>query len=117
MLQNVNFSASVWLLIHFPLFLIKSATIGCPKSCVAKNSDQLSVLNRLTDIFAVDEFDYCVIVRYQSLTRKPEVFRAPLGPGTMYPLNPPLAGPGSTSILRTLNAIKVTITDFILELW
>ena len=35
------------------------------------------------------------MVRYQNLTRKPELFRAPLGPdpGTMYPLNPPLAGP------------------------
>ena len=35
------------------------------------------------------------MVRYQSLTRKPELFRAPLGlgPGTMYPLNPLLAGP------------------------
>ena len=34
--QNVNFGASVWLLIHFPLFLIKSATIGCSKGCVGK---------------------------------------------------------------------------------
>ena len=35
------------------------------------------------------------MVRYQNLTRKPELFRAPLGPGpgTMYPLNHPLAGP------------------------
>ena len=31
----------------------------------------------------------------QNLTRQPQLFRAPLdpGPGTMYPLNPPLAGP------------------------
>ena len=52
-------------------------------------------MNRLTDIFAVGKFDYGVMVRYQNLTRKPELFRAPLGPGpgTMYPLNPPLAGP------------------------
>ena len=28
------------------------------------------------------------MVPYQNLTRKPELFRAPLGPGTMYPLNP-----------------------------
>ena len=28
------------------------------------------------------------MVRYQKLTRKPELFRAPLGTGTMYPLNP-----------------------------
>ena len=39
------------------------------------------------------------MVRYQSLTRKPELFRAPwarapLVPSMMYPLNPPLAGPG-----------------------
>ena len=40
------------------------------------------------------------MMRYQNLTRKPELFRAPWaraplgpGPGTMYPLNPPLAGP------------------------
>ena len=38
-------------------------------------------------------------MRYQNLTRKPELFLAPWdrallgpGPGTMYPLNPPLAG-------------------------
>ena len=30
------------------------------------------------------------MVRYQNLTRKTELFRAPLGRGTMYPLNPPL---------------------------
>ena len=29
----------------------------------------------LTDIFAVGKFDYGVIVRYQNLTRKPELFR------------------------------------------
>ena len=33
------------------------------------------------------------MVRYQNLTRKPELSQAPLGPGTMYPLDPPLAGP------------------------
>ena len=55
-------------------------------------------MNRLTDIFAVGKFDYGVMVRYQNLTRKPELFRAPLGPGpgTMYPLNPPLVGPAYT---------------------
>ena len=60
-----------------------------------KNGDQLPVVNRLTDIFAVGKFDYGVMVRYQNLTQKPELFRAPLGlgPGTMYPLDPPLAGP------------------------
>ena len=30
----------------------------------------------------------------QNLTRQPQLFRAPLNPGTMYPLNPPLVGPG-----------------------
>ena len=59
-------------LIHFPLILIKSAIIGCPKGC-----DQLLVLNRLTDIFAVGKFDYGVMVRYQNLTRKHELFQAP----------------------------------------
>ena len=59
----------------------------------SKNSGHLPVLNRLTDIFAVGKFNHGVMKRYQNLTRKPELFRAPLGPGTMYPLNPPLAGP------------------------
>ena len=61
-----------------------------------KNSNQLPVLNRLVDIFAVSKFDYSVMERYQNLTRKPELFWAPLdpGPGMMYPLNPPLAGAG-----------------------
>ena len=61
----------------FLFCLIKSATIGCPKDCVAKNSDQLPVLNRLTDTFAVGKFDYDVMMRYQNLTWKPELFRAP----------------------------------------
>ena len=38
MSQNVNFGASVWLVIHFCLFLIQSATVGCPKGCVAKTA-------------------------------------------------------------------------------
>ena len=62
----------------------------------SKNSDQLPVLNRLTDIFAEGKFDYGVMVQNQNLLmRKPEFIWAPLnpGPGTMYPLNPPLAGP------------------------
>ena len=65
-----------------------------PLRLCSKNSNQLLVLNRLTDIFAVGKFDYDVMVRYQNLTWKPELFGALLGPGTMYPLNPPLAGPG-----------------------
>ena len=40
----------------------------------------------LTDIFAVGKFDYSVMVRYQNLTRKPKLFRAPIGSGAMYPL-------------------------------
>ena len=66
-----------------------------PQRLCSKNSDQLPILNWLTDIFAVDKFDYGVIVRYRNLTRKPELFRAPKaraplgpGPGTMYPLKP-----------------------------
>ena len=66
----------------------------------SKNSNQLPVVHRLTDIFAVGKFDYGVVVWYQNLTRKPELFRAPwarvpLGPvlHTMYPLNAPLASP------------------------
>ena len=66
-----------------------------PKRLCSKNSEQLPVPNRLTDIFAVGKFDQGVMVRYQNLPRKPELFWAPLGPGlgTMYPLNPPLTGP------------------------
>ena len=53
-----------------------------------------------TDIFAVGKLDYGVMVQYQNLTRKPELFRALLGPGpgTVYPLNPPLAGPGCDAL-------------------
>ena len=54
------------------------------------SSDQLLLLNRLNDIFAVGTFNYGVMVRYQNLTQKPELFRAPWaraslgpGPGTM----------------------------------
>ena len=49
----------------------------------------------MIDIFAVGKFDYGVMVRYQNLTRKPELFRAPLGPGpgTMYPPEPPSRRP------------------------
>ena len=73
-----------------------------PQRLCSKKSDQLPVLNRLTDIFAEGKFDYGVIVRYQNLTRKPELFWAPLGPGpgTMYPLNPPLAGPECLQVIK-----------------
>ena len=68
-------------------------------------------MNRLTDIFAVGKFDYGVMVRYHNLTRKPELFRAPLGPCTMYPLNPPLAGPASGSQLRLLIILSATLIN------
>ena len=54
----------------------------------SKNSDQFPVLNRPTDIFAVGKFDYGVMVQYQNLTRKPELFRAPCARA------PPRPGPG-----------------------
>ena len=68
-------------------------------------------MNRLTDIFAVGKYVYDVMVRYQNLTWKPKLFQAPWarvplgpGPGTMYPLNPPLVGSanslGNKTILR-----------------
>ena len=93
----------------------------------SKNSDQFPVLNRPTDIFAVGKFDYGVMVQYQNLTRKPELFRAPCaraplgpGPGTMYPLNTPLAGPGLSSlcivllqdILKWIRTITLSISRF-----
>ena len=48
-----------------------------PQRLCSKNSDQLPILNWLSDIFAVDKFDYGVIGRYRNLTWKPELFRAP----------------------------------------
>ena len=58
----------------------------------------------LTDLFGVGKFDYGVTMQYQNLTRKPELFRAPLGPGpgAMYPLNPPLAGPAYSPTVKLL---------------
>ena len=77
----------------FSSFFNQIGPYWMPYTLCSKNSDQLPVLNRLTNIFPVGKFDYGVTVRYQNLTRKPALFRAPLGPGTMYPLNPPLIGP------------------------
>ena len=54
----------------------------------SKHSNQLPVLNRLTDIFAVGKFDYDVMVRYQNLTPKPELFWAPPWPGPDVPPEP-----------------------------
>ena len=78
-----------------------------------KNSDQLPVLNRLTDIFAVGKFDYDVMLWYQNLTRKPKLFRALLGPGpgTMYPLNPLLAGPSYQIEINWIYNFSVGILD------
>ena len=47
------------------------------------------------------------MVQYQNLTQKPELFRALIGPGpgTMYPLNPPLAGPGFDTVLRHTHGV------------
>ena len=61
----------------FSSFLKQIGPYWIPLRLCSKDSDQLPVLNRLTDIFAVDEFDYCVMVRNQNLTQKPELFRAP----------------------------------------
>ena len=76
-------------------FLNQISHCWMPQRLCSKNSDQLPVPNRLTDIFAVGKFDYGVMVQYQNLMQKPELLRAPwarapLGqsPGTMYPLNP-----------------------------
>ena len=79
----------------FDAFSFLFSQIGHYWMLCCKNSNQLLVLNRLINIFAVGKFDYGVMERYQNLTRKPELFRAPQGPGpgTMYPLNPALAGP------------------------
>ena len=43
----------------------------------ARAKSQLPVLNRLTDIFAFGKFYYDVMVQYQNLTWKPELFQAP----------------------------------------
>ena len=81
-------------------FLNQISHYWMPQRQCSKNSDQLPVPNWLTDIFAVGKFDYGVMVQYQNLTQKPELLRAPwarppLGqsPGTMFPPEPPLAGP------------------------
>ena len=73
--------------------------MDAPEGCVAKkNSDQLPVLNRLTDIFAVGKFDYGIMVLYQNFTRKSELIRAPLGPGYDVPPEPPSQKPWSLAI-------------------
>ena len=46
-----------------------------PERLRSKNSEQLLVLNRLTDIIAAGKFDHGVMMRYQNLTRKPELIR------------------------------------------
>ena len=60
----------------FSIFFNQIGYCWIPLWLCSKNSDQLPVLNRLTDIFAVSKFDYGVMVRYQNLTRKPELFWA-----------------------------------------
>ena len=58
-------------------FLNQISHYWTPQRLCSKNSDQLPVPNRLTDIFAVGKFDYGVMVQYQNLTQKPELLRAP----------------------------------------
>ena len=61
----------------FSFFLNQIGHHSLPYRLCNKNCDQLPILNRLTDIFAVGKFDYgAVMVRYQNLSRKPELFRA-----------------------------------------
>ena len=74
-----------------------------PERLHSKNSDQLPVPNRLTDIIAVGKFDHGVLVRYQNLTRKPELFRVPLDPGPMYPLSQDLGRPLCHSVAKCEN--------------
>ena len=87
----------------YHLLVISKSILICQNSRVkpmvlrARAKSQLPVLNRLTDIFAFGKFYYDVMVRYQNLTWKPELFQAPWAWARVwciYPLNPPLAGPG-----------------------
>ena len=88
------------------LFFNQIGHYWMPWRLCSKNSDQLPVLNRLTDIFAVGKFEYGVMVWYQNLTRKPELFQAP---GTMYPLSPPLVGPGARYVVRKFLMYRTAI--------
>ena len=95
------------------LFFDQIGHYWMPKRLSSKNSDQLPILNRLTDIFVVGKFDYGVMVRYQNLMRTPELFRAPLGPGTTYPLNPLLAGPVYKHWNACANKTAVSVSSLI----
>ena len=61
----------------FSFFFNQIGHYWMPERLCSKNSEQLPVVNRLIDIFAVGKFDYGVMVPYQNLTRKPELFQAP----------------------------------------
>ena len=61
----------------FSYFFNQIGHYWMPYRLCSKNNVQIPVLNRLTNIFAVGKFDYGVMVQYQNLTRKPELFRAP----------------------------------------
>ena len=62
----------------FSSFLNQIGLYWMPYRLCSKNCDQLlAEPNWLTDIFAVGKFDYGVMVRYQNLMRKSELFRAP----------------------------------------
>ena len=58
-----------------------------PLRLCSKNSDQLPVLNRLTDILTVGKFDHSVVVQYQNLTRKLNS-SGPLEPRPQYDVPP-----------------------------
>ena len=79
-----------------------------PQRLCSKNSEQLPVVTRLTDIFAVGKFDYSVMVPYQNLTRKPELFQAPPGPGYDVPPEPPLAGPDCDALVHICDCETAT---------
>ena len=69
-------SVQVYAFDTFCSFFNQIGDYWMPQGLCSKNSNQLPILNKLTDIFAVSKFDYGVMVQYQNLTRKPELFRA-----------------------------------------
>ena len=74
-------------------FLIKSATIGCPKGCVAKIATNYQYWKGW--LIFLRCYGALPKVNVKTWTLPGPWSRAPQGPGagTMYPLNPPLAGP------------------------
>ena len=70
-------------------------------------------MNMLTDIFALGKFDYGVMVRYQNLTRKPELFRVPRIRCTL--LNPALADPANKCDMETCSGGVLGLEGQVLE--